>query len=407
MKHRIRYRVLLSVLMMALTTTAISAQQSDYDIQRNFQQDLSELTAEIENAEELDELTGLGNRVDSLENAYSEHEELINAAMYPQTFQVLISNLRGQLTSALSSVEVVEELSTQIDELSTEVSDYRNEVDAMNQTTAQLQSRLQQAEANEQNQAALLQEYRQNIEQRNHFVSQFLEQLMNRYQNITPSDQQEITEASERLEENPLNVLESILNEYIDIAQEPGMGLGATDYASMRAQYYYFEDVWDRIGNSLTTTFAGDNAPAAKSALDDQLAEWLQSIDNQLWETLSNAFENNDIDLEVFSNKDEFYNSLYSYVDNSRMASEQTNSEADYNAYNNFNDYWNNTEKAEWGSLLIEANILDTEQIAAIDLTLGEWSDTAEPESNMMLILLIVSVVVIIGLIVLMLMKRA
>lgn len=406
MKRQIRYRVLFSVLIVALSATAVSAQQSDYDIQRNFQQDLSELTAEIESAEELDELTDLGNRVDSLENAFSEHEELINAALYPQTFQVLIGNLRGQLTSALSSVEVVEELSTQIDELSTEVSDYRDEVDAMNRTTSELQNRLQQAEASEQNQAALLQEYRQNIQQRNQFVSQFLEQLMSRYQNITPSDQQEITEVSEQLEENPLHVLESILNEYIRIAEEP-IGLGATDYASMRAQYHYFKDVWDRIGNSLANTFAGDNAAAAKSEIDNQLSDWSESIDNQLWGTLSDAFENNGIELEDFSDESEFYNSLYSYVDNSRIASEQTNSEADYNAYNNFNDYWNNTVKAEWGSLLMEANILNPEQIAAIDLKLSEWSNTAAPESNMMLILLIVSVVIIIGLIVFMLMKRA
>lgn len=405
MIQRIRNRVLFSALLITLSATAVTAQQSDYDIQRNFQQELSELTAEIEDARELGELTELGSRVDQLENRYSEHEELINAALYPQTFRVLIGNVRDQLTQSLSSVEVVEELSTRIDELSTEVSGYREQIETINQETSQLQSRLQQSEVNEQNQAALLQEYRQNIEERNQFVSQFLEQLMSRYQNITPSDQQEISESSERLAENPLNVLESILNEYTSIAGEP-IGLGATDYASMRAQYIYFEDVWDRIGDSLARTFAGENASAAKSSIDAQLSGWIDAIDNQLWESLSEAFENNGIVLEEFSNEMEFYNALYGYVDDHTVASEQTNSEEDYNTYTNFNDYWNNTVKAEWGSLLIEANILSPDQIAAIDLKLGEWSNTAAPESNMMLILLIVSIVIIIGLIVVMFMKR-
>src|SRR5690625_4078794 len=123
-----------------------------------------------------------------LERTYSEHAELINAALYPQTYQVLTGNLREQLTQALSTAEVVEELSTRIDELNVEVSQYRDEIDAMNRTTAELQSRLQQAESNDMNQAALLSLYRQSIEQRNHFVSQILEQLMSMYQDASPSE---------------------------------------------------------------------------------------------------------------------------------------------------------------------------------------------------------------------------
>src|SRR5690625_7896006 len=112
----------------------------EYEKHKNNQQELSELTAEIERAETLDELTDLGNRVDMLERTYSEHAELINAALYPQTYQVLTGNLREQLTQALSSAEVVEELNTRIDELNVEVSQYRDEIDAMNRTTADRKS---------------------------------------------------------------------------------------------------------------------------------------------------------------------------------------------------------------------------------------------------------------------------
>ena len=405
MMIKTRFKILFALWILTLSAVSVQAQQSDYEIQRNFQQELSELTAEIERAETLDELTELGNRVDMLERTYSEHAELINAALYPQTYQVLTGNLREQLTQALSSAEVVEELSTRIDELNVEVSQYRDEIDAMNRTTAELQSRLQQAESNEMNQAALLQEYRQSIEQRNHFVSQFLEQLMSMYQDASPSELREISAASERLEENPLNVLESILNEYIRVTEETA-GLGPTDYASMRAQYHYFAEVWERIGNSLTTTFGGENAAAAKTSIDNQLSEWVSAIDSTLWNTISDAFHINGIELERFSNREEFYNALYGYVDSRRVDSQQTNSEEDYQTYVNFNDYWNTTVKSDWGELLVDADILSTEKIATIDMTLAEWGETAPPESNMMLILLIISIVIIIGLVVLMLMRR-
>src|SRR5690625_2805875 len=165
MMMKTRFRILCALWILTLSTVAVQAQQSDYEIQRNFQQELSELTAEIERAETLDELTELGNRVDMLERTYSEHAELINAALYPQTYQVLTGNLREQLTQALSSADVVEELSTRIDELNVEVSQYRDEIDAMNRTTAELLSRLQQAVLNKLHLDWLLQEYIQRVEQ--------------------------------------------------------------------------------------------------------------------------------------------------------------------------------------------------------------------------------------------------
>src|SRR5690625_7864691 len=105
--------------------------------------------------------------------------------------------------------------------------------------------------------ARLLREYRRSIEQRNPFGSQFREQLMSMYEDASPSALREISAASERREENPLNVLESILNEYIRVTEETA-GLGPTDYASKRAQHHYFPEVCERIDNSVTPTFAGE-----------------------------------------------------------------------------------------------------------------------------------------------------
>src|SRR5690625_7678495 len=139
MMIKTRFKILHALCILTISAVAVQSLLSDYQIQRNFQQELSELTAEIERAETLDELTELGNRVDMLESTYSEHAELINAALYPQTYQVLTGNLREQLTQALSSAEVFEELSTRIDGLNVGVSQYRDEIDAVNRTTADSQ----------------------------------------------------------------------------------------------------------------------------------------------------------------------------------------------------------------------------------------------------------------------------
>lgn len=400
-----KFYIATTVLLLFFLQSALIAQQSDYQIQQSFVTELNELTQRIDTTESSAELAELEIELQQLKSEYAEHEEIIDAALYPETYQNSVNTLDEQLSVAIDNASVIEQLNTRIDGLMGEIDSYRSEITGLNEDSQALRQALQRAESNEEQQAALLTEYRQSLEERNSFVSEFLQELMSRYQNVDLGTQQEISDNAERLDDSPVEILRSIILDYINIVDESS-SLETPDYVAMRAQHEYFFEVWERIGTNLVNTFVQDNPSEAKTEMDELMSAWLLSIDNQLWESLNNSFSQNGVELEAFVSPDEFYNAIYTYVDNGHVTSLERNSEEDFGVYQNFNTFWNETVKAEWGDMLIEGEILTQSQISEIDIKLNDWEEASKPTSNLMFILLIVSVAVIIGLIVLLITKK-
>jgi len=401
-----KINIIATIFLFGLLQTALIAQQSDFQIQQNFVSELNELIQRIDTTQSPTELLQLENELDELYSQYAEYEELINAALYPETFQKRVNGTEEQLSIAIDKASVIEQLNSRIASLEGQIDAYRSQITDLNENSQALREQLQRAESNEERQAVLLTQYRQSIEERNSFVSDFLQNLMSRYQNVDLGTQQEIADAAERLDDNPVEILRSIILDYINIVDE-STSLETPDYVAMRAQHEYFLEVWNSIGSNLVNTFAPDNPSETKTEIDELMATWLLSVDNQLWESLNNTFSQNGIELEVFTTPDEFYNAIYSYVDNGHVTSLERNSEEDFAVYQNFSSFWNETVKAEWGNMLIEGEIMSQAQISEIDIKLNDWEEASKPTSNLMFILLIVSVAVIIGLIVLLITKKS
>lgn len=393
----------LASLLFVISSTAV-AQQSDYEIQQDFRTEYRELAIQMDNAESSDDLSGLINEIDELEANYSEYSDLLDYALYPDTFSDRIDDLRSRFGISEENISIIEQLNERINELNDEVDDYRSRLESLDAERTQLESQIEEASSNERRLSSLVRQYRQNIEQRDAFTSQFLENLLARYQTIDSGTQSEITEASERLQDDPIELIKTIIAEYTNVADQES--LNAEDYVSMRAQHGYFNDVWGRIGGRLSETFAPDNPVQVEQEVSDQLAAWQASIDNKLWNALTTAFNQNNIELPEFTSADAFNNALHTYVDNATEASMEANNEEDYERFRNFNNYWNNTVKAEWGEYLTNGNILSQSDIAAIDVKLTSWGESATPTSNLMFILFLVSLAVIIGLVVLLVTRK-
>lgn len=401
-------KTLLTVLTLILLSfsTNLMAQQSDYEIVQDFRAAFAELNNEIDLVIDIDELELLSRDLNAFESRFSEHSSLIDGALYPDTFATFMNELRVNYDNALANLSVIEQLNERIDQMVQEMDVFRNRITSMNQEIVSLEEQIDRSTANESQQAALIRQYRQNLNQRDTFVSNFLEELVARYRNMDPTVQAEYIDASERLQDNPVGILQTILTEYIEIANR-ATNLELPDYVGMRAQHGYFSSVWDRIGTQLTQTFNPDNAQAERQEIDDLLVAWLNSIDVQLWDSLADAFYQNGIELPPFTNSSEFNLALNNYVDTAYEISLESNRDADYQVYRNFSEFWNNTVKASWGELLTTGNILTYSEIAAIDVKLSSWGEAASPTSNLMFILLIVSIAVIVGLVVLLVTKKS
>lgn len=398
----------LSIFVLLTLCTGISAvaQQSDYQIQQNFETEYNELLQRIEQAGTTEALADIEEAINDFEAEYEEYSNLIDASLHPETFENAISTLRNNHAQAVENTTTIEDLNEQVSSLEGEIDGFRSQLDQMDQETADLQRQIQESTENEARQAALIRQYRENIEERNLFVSNFLGDLLSKYQSMDRAQRQEISEAAGRLEENPVDVIQNVINEYITMMEE-AEGLEAPDFVSMKAQHGYFVEVWDQVGEQLTTIFSPDNPEQAQANVDQLLTNWQNSINTNLWGSLRSAFTENDIQLNEFSSSEEFNNALHTYLDNAYEASVEANSEEDYEVYRNFNMFWNDTVKSQWGEMFIEGDILTQAQIAAVDTKLDNWRDEASPTSNLIFILLIVSVAVIIGLVVLLLTRKS
>ena len=389
-----------------LLPSQLFAQQSDFQIIQDFRTGYSELTNKVENAITTEELDEISEEIRAFESEFEGHASLINSAIYPDTFEGHFQLLESNFNSANANISVIEQLNERVDVLVDEMDVFRNRISDMNQQMGTLEERIAQSTANESRQAALIRQYRLNIDQRDIFVSEFLEDLVERYQNMDSSARSEISDASDRLQDNPVEILKTILSEYIQLANSE-VSLDLSDYVSMRAQHGYFFSVWNRIGTRLAETFEPDGPVVAKQEVDDLLVAWQAAIDNNLWDTLATSFTENNIELEPFSTSEEFKSALNSYVESSYEASLESNSDQDYQKFLNFNRFWNHTVKASWGELLTAGNVLSYSDISDIDIKLNNWGEASAPTSNLMFILLIVSIAVIVGLVVLLVTKKS
>jgi predicted nucleic acid-binding Zn-ribbon protein len=389
-----------------VASATVVAQQSDYQTQQDFRAEYSELVDRVDNASTPGELEDISADIDALEADYAEYSGIINSAIYPDTFSGRISDLRNRYTSTYNNIRALKDSDERISELMAQIDDYRSRLTQLDEDIADLKEQLDRSATNERRQAALIRQYRQNIEQRDAFVSEVLEQLLTRYQELDSATQSEIADAVERLGDNPVELLKTIITEYTQMADQAS-GLEAPDYVRMRAQHGYFSDVWSRIGERLSNTFAPNNPVEARQEVSDLLAAWQSSIDNKLWNALTTSFNQNGIELPAFTSAETFNNALNAYVDNAMEVSMESNSEEDYQVFRNFSNYWNNTVKGQWGELLVNGNVLSTSQIAAIDVKLNSWGENAAPTSNLMFILFLISLAVIIGLVVLLITKKS
>lgn len=394
----------LAVLLFVAGTT-VTAQQSDYQVVQNFRADYNELVERVDNAVSSEELSEINADIDALEADNSGHSSLIDGYIYPNSFEGKISDLRSRYAAAENNVQVIESLNEKVAELEDEMAELRDRLSALDEDSQALANRLERAAQNERRLSNLVRQYRENLENRDAFVSDLLEDLLKRYQTMDAQTQEEIAAAAEALEDSPLDLLRTILAEYINLAERE-TGLDSEDYLRMRAQHGYFSEVWDNVGERMASTYAAEEPVQAKQEIDDHLDAWLASVDNKLWNALSTSFNQSGVQLPSFTSATAFNNALNTYVDEMTEVSLGQNSEEDYEMFSNFSEFWNSTVKAEWGEFLVAGNVLSQGDIAAIDVKVGSWGQAAEPVSNLMFILFLVSLAVIIGLIVLLVTKK-
>jgi len=401
----IKYSISVVAIFLITANSVLIAQQSDYQIQKDFQNEYEALVERVDNAVSSEDLTEIREDIESLEATYSGSSDLIDAALYPETFDDKISDLRSRFANTEQNISVIEQLNERIDELNAELQTFRDRLSEFEEESESLEQQLAESKSSERQVSALARQYRENLEERDEFVVNFMNDLLNRFDEMDEEAISELADSEELLEENPLDVIQTIISEYINRADQES-GLEPVDYLQMRSQNAYFQDVWNSTGQDLSEVFAPDSPVQAEQEITDMIAAWEATINNKMWNSISTAFTQTGIELPSFNSDESFYEALLNYVEDATEVSRQQNSEEDYEAYSSFNNFWNSRVKADWGNYLVDGGVLDFTEISAIDLQVDDWSEAATPTSNLMMILFIISIVVILGLIVMLVTRK-
>ena len=393
------------VLLLIFGVQGVFAQTSDYKVKQNFEGSYQELKTSLQNAGSSITLDSLKNEISDLQNKYEEKEEILDKALYPTTFDGAIDELEDYARSAKSKVMVIEDQNNKLANLSDELASYRSEVNRLNNRTDSLRTAIRTSEKSERDLSALVQRYRESMEQRDQYMLNMIDSLFMTYKDMQNEEFRELAgKEKQRIlneSENPLQVLQSVIDENLATLKASGESLQTEDYLRIYVVQNRFDEVWDQIGGDLVNMYGGSNKSQWKTNIESSLKDWGASASKNMWSSLDTFLEENNVELTAFDSNESFYKAIDDFVkDATKSSRDKVLTEENYETFQAFYDIWNGKIKKDWGQFVQEGEVLTMSQISTIDNEMMNWKEQAQPKSFLIPILFGLSLLTIIGLII-------
>ncbi|WP_018126399.1 hypothetical protein [Balneola vulgaris] len=392
---------------LALFSIQVSfAQQSDFQIKEAFEAKHETLSLAIEDAQSVDTIDSLLLAIDNFQDEYNEHQEMLDYALYPESYESKIADLRSKARTAEHKLLVIENQSEKLSMLTDELNQYKSELALLTQRSDSLRLAISNSQESEENLSRLVRNYRQSVEQRDQFIFDMVDSLFITYKQLAPESIDELSKQNETgtlaSGDNPLETIELILEENVETLKAEANTLNTEDYLRIYALHHKVEEVWNSIGDDLIAIYGGKNKNKWNAQIENNLKEWKASASLSMWKSLDNYLENKDVDLGAFDSNSSFFKSLDSFVSKARDQSEgEILNNTTYEDYKTFREFWSTKVLNDWNQYLVEAEVLTTNQIATIDNKVDDWEDKSKPLSTTFIILFGIAVLAVIGFIVL------
>ncbi|MFV1885509.1 MAG: hypothetical protein ACMZ7B_13550 [Balneola sp.] len=399
-----RFSIKIKFIIIALSLISVGAfaQESDHEIKTNFEEKYVSIEQGLNTASSVLEIDNLKIEVDSLIQKYSDHSKLLDNALYPRTFAGQIDAIQKEANSAEQRLLIIENQNERLAQLNKEVSVYRSEITFLNSRADSLRKAIAASMESEERLAALVKRYRENLERRDELVMGVVDSLMITYSGMSTGKLNEISEQIEsgRISNsnNPLEMIENIIEENIEYAASTSRALSVEDHLRMYAVQNHFEDAWNQIGNRLVSAYGGNKQSEWNARIDEKIRDWRMTTSQKMWKSMDQYLEFSNVDLGAFDNNYSFFIALDSFVKEARKKSEDAIiSSESYDDYLRFQEFWSDKIKNEWSSLIQEADVLTVAQISSIDDQLSGWEYESRPIHPFLIVLLVLTAISLIG----------
>lgn len=368
-----------AILILLLFNLTVFAQQ-DYNTVKKFKESLQEIELAIKDADSLYQLDNIEIQIDNLEKKYSVMKTLLDKSLYPDDFNISIAKLRKELFTRKGDF-------TKITILTTEVSELTLQLEQLNEQNLELISKVQtltETSKSDHQKISQLQKsiasLRISLKKRDELVISILDNLLpsgfTSVGNLSPNEKQKIISKAGKT--NIIDNIENAIDENIKFLQVTDLDPG--DIEAMNDKRQKFKNTWENIGGKISEVYSAKGKSIYNlTKIGSSFAKWKTAINMAAWKSINNSFVNNGINLNRFSNGNEFTGVIKTFITN-EIENEELETESPGNKYETFADsVWFGNVKPDWVPFLIENNLLTEAQKDTIEANIARWKDVAEP----------------------------
>lgn len=386
-----RLRIIFFIaILFGLMSVNVQAQnmESDYEVQQTFKTQYADFEQQVENVSKPDSLDKVIKAIKEFDQKYSTHQELLNKALYPDTYEKKIAKLKKSSVKAKNRAETITQQKQKLNKLENKLVTYEENLNTLDNQTDSLKKAIRESSESEKRLSGMLREYRNSLEKRDELILTFIDSMVVTYQNMNLEALQELEgyDSRSRIKSNDaLELIHDISAENLQILQRNATGLQIEDYMRMAEVNHQFEQMWNKLGSKIQGVYKGDNAEMLANNISSNIDEWNNLLQTNSLDALQEYFTANNIKVGSFESSDEFYTSIDSYLDRKVKESRENRSEDNFDDLQQFKQFWNPVQ-LEWTDNLAYANILNKDELTNLNQKVDDWTELAQPRSNNILV---------------------
>ncbi len=395
-----------AVLCLLVLASVAGAQQSDYTVKKNFEDQYKYLELRIDSAKTTAELDTLKTLVDSLNMQYAPRSAFLDKALYPDTYADKMNSLRGRAVLTYDRVYLIQTEGTRIYELESRIAALSGRLDSLVAERNQLFTELQESRKNVQSLREAIRRLTSNLALKDKLIFALVDSIFLPYdKNLNQVSEMQKEAISRKLEK--ANVVSRVAEfatdnlKFLEVTQ-----LQAKDYAALIDQYQQFRMKWDGLSDKMNAVAAAPEPttggpeprgtsrgtavsrtavlPPPRAQVDSLVAEWNKKLQAAFWAGLQKEFTSKQLTVLPFTDAAGFSASMRAYVDAVKQSGQDASVFAD--------EVWRNRIDKEWREALSKDSMLGKTEYAALDRLVSELS---KEKVDLRFILYILAVVVI------------
>ncbi len=401
----------LLLVFLCLGAVLASAQQSDYDIQQQFEQRYTALRQKIDSAATPGDLEALKTQVDALAIDFQEHKEFLDKALYPDTFDGRIDALRQLYTMAYNRTSTIETQTARITELESTVSELTGRLDTLTGERAKLFSDLQAARGSLAGLREAVKRLTTNLQANDRLVFSLVDSIFLPYdRNLRQGSDIAKEDIAGRLQQaNVLSRVYGVAADNVRFLQSTQ--LQPKDYGTLIDQYQQFKTRWTGLSDKMHDVVAASErraslelpaarnrkggpagaaqqlaatAPAKGAQVDSVLYQWQNSLMGSFWAGLEKEFTAKGVQIDHFTDGPSFSAAVRSLIATYRTSG------ADRDPF--VQGVWKERIDKEWRDALSRDSVLGRAEYASLDQAVSELT---QKTVDLKLILYIAGIIII------------